>query len=197
MIDLVNEQEALPPPEAHIRIKVTNRNSRVIRDRHDGVPFTFKPNDQVTVTQAQANHFFGWPGDLEQRTHYMAKRFGWNTQEYVLRGYAMVDGKLVPDPTAGPDAKSILEMLVDNIILEVEEMVLVSKKQVLADDMLDVDSMPTMGDEDFGPEPSSRASGPGMGTKVGVRKGSPVRLGGNRKPGRPRKPEPPIEPPLG
>ena len=190
MIDLVNEQEALPPPEAHIRIKVTNRNNRVIKDRHDGVPYIFKPNDQVTVTQVIANHFFGWPGDLETRTLYMAKRFGWNTQEYVIR-----------DPT-NPESKSIVETLAENIILEVEEMVLVSKKQALADDMLDVDTMPTMGDEDFGgPEPSTRSSGPGggLGTKVGVRKGSPVRLGGaggNRKPGRPRKPEP-ADPPLG
>jgi hypothetical protein len=191
MIDLVGEQDALPPPEAHIRIKVTNRNDFTIRDRHDGVPYIFKPNDQVIVTQAAANHFFGWPGDLEQRTLYMAKRWGWNTQEYVIR-----------DPTK-PNAKSLLEERTENIILEVEEMVMVPKKQALADDMLDVDTMPTMGDEDFGgPEPSSRTSGTagGLGTKVGIRKGSPVRLGGagaGRKPGRPRKPEPPIEPPLG
>jgi hypothetical protein len=189
MIDLVGEQDALPPPEAHIRIKVTNRNDFVIRDRHDGVPYTFKPNDRVTVTQAAANHFFGWPGDLEQRTLYMAKRYGWNTAEYVVR-----------DATK-PDAKSILETYAENIILETEEMVMVPKKQVLADDMLDVDTMPTMGDEEFGPEPGSRTTGPGsgVGTKVGVRKGSPVRLGGaggGRKPGRPRKPEP-ADPPLG
>jgi hypothetical protein len=184
MIDLVNEQDALPPPEAHIRIKVTNRNPFVIRDRYDGVPYTFKPNDQVTVTQAVANHFFGWPGDLESRTLYMAKRRGWSTKEYVLRD----------TEKNGPDAKSILETNVENIILDVEEMVMVPKRQALADDMLDVDTMPTMGDEDFGPDPSPRSPGP-VGTKVGVRKGSPVRLG-SRKPGRPRKPEP-ADPPLG
>jgi hypothetical protein len=187
MIDLVNEQDALPPPEAHIRIRVTNRNPFVIKDRYDGVPYTFKPNDQVTVTQAVANHFFGWPGDLESRTLYMAKRRGWNTAEYVVR-----------DTTKGHDAKSILETYVENIILDVEEMVMVPKKQALADDMLDVDTMPTMGDE---PGPYSGSSDParGLGTKVGVRKGSPVRLGGaggNRKPGRQRKPEP-TDPPLG
>jgi hypothetical protein len=194
MIDLVGEQDVLPPPEAHIRIKVINRTDRVIRDRFDGVPFIFKPGDAVIVSQAQANHFFGWPGDLEQRTLYMAKRFGWSTMEYVVR-----------DPLAGPDAKSILEKLVEGIILEVEEMVMVPKKQVLADDGLDVDTMPTMGEEDFGgPEPTSRTSGPDsrVGAKVGLRKGSPVRLGGaggNRKPGRPRKPEPPqgVDPPRG
>jgi hypothetical protein len=186
MIDLVGEQDALPPPEAHIRIKVTNRNAFAIRDRFDGVPYTFKPGDQVTVTQAQANHFFGWPGDLDSRTIYMAKRFGWSTKEHVIR-----------DTLAGPDAKSLLETYVANVILETEEMVMVPKKQALADDMLDVDTMPTMGDEEFGPEPTARASGSagGVGAKVGLRKGSPVRLGGasgNRKPGRPRKPETPL-----
>jgi hypothetical protein len=188
VIDLVGEQDALPPPEAHIRIKVINRNSRAIRDRYDGVPFTFKPNEPVVVTQAQANHFFGWPGDLEQRTHYMAKRHGWNTTEYVLR-----------DPAAGPDAKSLLETLAGNIILETEEMVLVPKdKAKLADDGLDIDTMPT-GTFDYGPDDPARAakSAGGVGTKVGLRKGSPVKLGGSgdrRRPGRPIKKSEPADP---
>jgi hypothetical protein len=192
MIDLLGEQEALPPPEAHIRIKVTNRNDFTIRDRYDGVPYTFKPNDQVTVTQAVANHFFGWPGDLEQRTLYMAKRRGWSTKEHVLR-----------DPKDGPNAKSLLETYAENIILETEEMVLVPKdKAKLADDGLDIDTMPT-GTFDYGPDAPARTSKPagGMGTKVGLRKGSPVKLGGSgerRRPGRPsaKKPEP-ADPPLG
>jgi hypothetical protein len=188
MIDLVGEQEALPPPEAHIRIRVINRNNRIIKDRYDGVPFTFKPNDPVAVTQAQAHHFFGWPGDLDYRTIHMAKRFGWNTTEFVLR-----------DPTAGPGAKSLLETLAENVILETEEMVLVPKdKAKLADDGFDVDTMPTMAGFDNGPEPPLRTSGPdrGVGTKVGLRKGSPVKLGGSgerRRPGRPiKKPADPV-----
>lgn len=168
MIDLVNETDPLPAA-APVFVKVTNRNNRFIKDRFDGVPFTFKPNEPVSITQAQAQHFFGYPQDIEGRALHMAKRYGWNTPEYVLR-----------EPGAGPDAPMLFQVYAANIILEDEEYEWRKKgADNLADDGVDIDSMPTMEATGRAPRPDQPAGE--LDTKVGRRKGSPVKLGRRRK----------------
>lgn len=74
-------------------VRVTNRNEFTIRDRFDGVLYTFEPHRPVSVPIDAANHIFAWhppwtddKGERHEverstmRTH-VQKRFGWNTPE--------------------------------------------------------------------------------------------------------------------
>jgi len=76
-------------------VRVTNKNEFVIRDRFDGVPFTFEPGKSVTIPPDAANHIFGWRhhGDDEAPEHatndmlvYCQKRHGWNTPDIIKSG---------------------------------------------------------------------------------------------------------------
>jgi hypothetical protein len=177
MIDLLQGQESIPAAPTYVMIRVTNRNSFMVRDRFDGVPVEFKPGETVSITPDQAFHFFGFPGTPDEMAVHMAKRFGWSTMEYVVR-----------PPGADPHAPMLFQEYASKIHIEAIEMELVPKQRSLADDGLEVGSMPHM-DPIVG-EPRTPIEDAG-GTKVGLRTGSPVK----RKPGRPRKnPEPSVPP---
>jgi len=68
---------------ALMRLEVTNHNDFTIDDMFDGVPVKFPPNTPVNCTEAQALHFFGWPGELADRAIHMARRFGWSGKDYL------------------------------------------------------------------------------------------------------------------
>jgi hypothetical protein len=173
MIDISREQEVMPEPPAHVLIRVTNRNSFTIRDRFDGVPVTFKPNETVTINRDQAAHFFGYPGDPRDRAVHMAKRYGWNTTEHVR-----------VDPLDGPDGPTLYQKYAWNVVFEEQEFELVPKSQQKADDGLkEVDDLPKGAAP---PTPDMHDAGT---SRVGRRTGStakPHRRTG-RPPGRPRK----------
>lgn len=183
MIDLVGEQDMMPAPPAHVMVQVTNRNPQIIRDRFNGVPVIFKPNETVTISPVEANHFFGYPGTPEEMAIHMAKRFGWNSIEHVQR-----------DPNGGIDAPMLYQVYAWRIEITTQEFELVPKSSMKADDGLDVDTMPV--EEGH---PAAPVRGEAHTAKVGQRKGSPVALGA-RRPGRQRKRDAPVDPhfvPLG
>lgn len=187
MIDLVREQEVMPAPPAHVMIQVINRNSFIIRDRFNGVPVWFKPNETVTISPTEAQHFFGYPGTKEEMAIYMAKRNGWNTIAHVQ-----------VDPNDGPDGLPLYQKYASNIHITTQEFELVPKGSKSADDGLDVDNMPVQEGHPDAPLSAARARD-NTGAAVGKRAGSPVKLGG-RRPGRPSKQKPATDPsfvPLG
>jgi len=69
-------------PQIH-RIRVINRNLFTIRDRYDGVPYEFRPNEFVDLPLDAAQHILGYPGEPDYRALHMAKRWGWNRPEHV------------------------------------------------------------------------------------------------------------------
>lgn len=64
-------------------VKVTNRNGFVMRDRFDGNPYVFRPNQPAIIPPDAARHFFNWPGDPELMKAYTTRRFGWNRPDHV------------------------------------------------------------------------------------------------------------------
>jgi len=183
MIDLLQGPEGIPEAPAYVMLKVTNRNHFTLRDRFNGVPVEFRPGVTVNITKDQAAHFFGWPGTQDEMAVHMAKRFGWNTIEYVQR-----------QPGAHPETPMLFQQYANNVIVEAIEMELVPKERVKADDGLDVETMPHM-EASIGPP--NDAAEHGLETKVGIRTGSPVVP--KNKGGRPRKNPLPAQPftPLG
>jgi hypothetical protein len=181
MIDLLQGQEAIPDTPTYVMIKVTNRNPMIIRDRFDGVPVEFKPGETVTINKHQAYHFFGFPGTPDEMAVHMAKRFGWNTAEYVMR-----------PPGTMPHEPMLFQKYAAAIHIEAVEMELVPKQKNLADDGLEVTTMPQMEMAEVIGEPKAQLADPSS-SKVGTRTGSPVK----RKPGRPRKNPQPDFTPLG
>jgi hypothetical protein len=174
MIDLLQGQEGIPESPTYVMIKVTNFNPFPLRDRFDGVPVEFAPGQTVNITPQQAQHFFGFPGTPDEMAVHMAKRFGWNTIDYVQRAQG-----------AHPDTPMLFQKYAWNVRVESIEMELVPKARVQADDGLDVETMPQMAEA--GMPPANRdTTGRDLGTKVGVRTGSPVQHKKN-KGGRPRK----------
>lgn len=168
--------EPTPVPGATMVI-VTNRNAFVVRDRFDGVPFVFKPNEPVAVPPEIAQHFFGWPADRDVMNVYIAKRHGWNTREYMERADVM-----------DPMSPMLYERYADNIKITVKEYVLVPREEHArpADDGL------LMEEEDDGTPLSRQAADPEV-TKVGRRTGSKAkRRGGRRTPPVPAPTDPPI-----
>ncbi len=158
-------EEPSPVPGATMVI-VCNRNSFLIRDRFDGVPFTFKPNERITIPPEVATHFFGWPGDREIMNVYIAKRHGWNTREYMQRA----------DPM-DPMSELLYQRYANNIRIEVKEYVLVPREATgrAADDGVLMED-----DED---RPFSQTAADPSLTHVGKRTGSkakPQRRGGRR-----------------
>lgn len=65
------------------RVRVTNRNDFTIRDRVDGVPYTFVPGVGVDVPPDVAYHLFAYPGEPEYMHAHMARRWGWNRPEHA------------------------------------------------------------------------------------------------------------------
>jgi len=65
------------------RLRVINRNDFTIRDRYDGVPYEFRPDEYVDMPLDAAAHILGYPGEAEHRALHMAKRWGWNRPEHV------------------------------------------------------------------------------------------------------------------
>lgn len=131
MIDL-NREEDLPQLQPHVLVQVTNRNAFAIRDRYDGVPVIFKPNETVSITQEQARHFFGYPGDPIDMAIHMAKRFGWNTLEYTY-----------VDPADGPEGPTRYQKQAWLIEFKEQEFELVPKGTKNADDGVDeVEDLP-------------------------------------------------------
>jgi len=184
MIDLLQGPEGIPEAPAYVMLKVTNRNHFTLRDRFNGVPVEFRPGVTVNITKDQAAHFFGWPGTHDEMAVHMAKRFGWNTIEYVQR-----------QPGAHPESPMLFQQYANNVIVEAIEMELVPKERVKADDGLDVETMPHMEAEIIRNMADKASTETDMGTKVGVRTGSTVVP--KNKGGRPRKnplPAPPFTP---
>jgi hypothetical protein len=164
--EAARREEPTPVPGATMVI-VTNRNGFVIRDRFDGVPFTFKPNEPVTIPPDVASHFFGWPADREVMKVYIAKRRGWNTREYMQRA----------DPM-NPLSELLYERYADNIRITQKEYVLVAREDMRpADDAADMIS-----GEDDNEVVRSGAAVEQTTTHTGRRTGSKVmgRRGGRR-----------------
>ena len=179
MIDLLQGQEGIPETPTYVMISVTNRNPFLIRDRFDGVPVDFPPGQKINITKDQALHFFGFPGTPDEMAVHMAKRFGWNTADYVLR-----------ERGTNPYEPMLFQKYAALVQIEVVEMELVPKIKQMADDNLDLETMPTMDP----PAPASHAEREG-GAKVGVRKNSPT--ASHRIGGRPPKRTDPDFTPLG
>lgn len=175
MIDLLQGQEAIPDTPTYVMITIVNRNPFVIRDRYDGVPIEFPPGERINITKDQALHFFGFPGTADEMAVHMAKRFGWNTADYVKR-----------ERGSSPDEPMLFQKYAAAVHLEVVEMELVPKQKNAADDNLDIETMPSMAD--MAPEgPPSHPDDRERSARVGIRKDSPTknhRIGGR---GRPRK----------
>jgi hypothetical protein len=70
------------PPSLQM-VKVTNRNGFVMKDRFDGVPYTFVTNEPLSIPPQAAYHFFGWPGDREVMLRHCCMRWGWNTMSHI------------------------------------------------------------------------------------------------------------------
>jgi hypothetical protein len=68
---------------AFTALEVVNNNDFTIEDRFDGVPKRFPPGEVVPCSQAECLHYFGWPGELEERAQHMARRFGWAGRDYL------------------------------------------------------------------------------------------------------------------
>lgn len=64
------------------RVRVTNHNNFEIRDRHDGLPYRFKPGEPLVVPAEVAQHLFGFPGDPEDVAVHISRRFGWNQPKH-------------------------------------------------------------------------------------------------------------------
>lgn len=174
MIDLVGEKDVMPEVPAHVMVQVTNRNPFVIRDRFNGIPVVFRPNETMTISPAEANHFFGYPGTKEEMAIHCAKRFGWNSAAHVQRDPRHEDD--------GSDAPMVYQANTWNIEIKTQEFVMVPKGSLKADDGLDVETMPVQEGHPAAPVPQDTGR-----ARVGNRKGTPVRFGG-RRPGRQRKP---------
>jgi hypothetical protein len=67
------------------RVRITNRNTFVIKDMSDGVPWKFPPGESVIVPASVAFHLFNFPGDEEVMHAHMSRRWGWNRPEHCLR----------------------------------------------------------------------------------------------------------------
>lgn len=166
------EPDDLPPVTGATMVVVTNRNAFIIRDRFDGVPYTFKPNETLSIPPDVAAHFFGWPGDREDMNIHIAKRRGWNTKEYIQRA----------DPM-DPNSELLYERYANNIVITVKEYVLVPKNELAADDGLLIEE-----DEDRGP---ASAADPTM-SRGGIRTGSKAKRRGRRSAQAPVPTDPPI-----
>jgi hypothetical protein len=92
-------------PQIH-RLRVINKNDFVIRDRYDGVPYTFTPDEYVDLPLEAARHIIGYPAERDVMNLHMAKRWGWNRPEHV-----------VVDPKT---RKMKFQELADNIHVNVE-----------------------------------------------------------------------------
>ena len=65
-------------------VKITNRNTFVIRDGFDGIAYVFLPGKDVTVPMAVARHIFGFHLEATEQEvfGYVSKRFGWNRPDH-------------------------------------------------------------------------------------------------------------------
>ena len=172
MIDLTGEEDFPQAPTASTMVEVTNRNGFIMRDRFNGVPYEFKPNETITLSPVEANHFFGYPAEPKLMAIYMAKRFGWTGEEY----------RKPANPRANsmdPDNMQLWQFYASQVAIKPVEMVMVRKDQLgnlLADDGAEdeLETLPISPHKDRG-EPLNAS-------KVGQRKGSAAK--GRRRPAR-------------
>jgi hypothetical protein len=162
MADAIDRREAArreepQPVPAATMVIVTNRNGFVIRDRFDGVPFTFKPNEPVTIPPDVASHFFGWPAERDVRNVHIAKRRGWNTREYMQRA----------DPM-DPLSDLLYERYADNIRITQKEYVLVAREDMRpADDAADNEVLTGDDDNDLATRQTTAISSTHGGRRTG------------------------------
>lgn len=71
-------------------LRVLNDNEFAIEDMFDGVPYTFKPGQPLTIPGDAAAHILGWhPGvDMKVVKQHVTKRWGWNTPAMMTSGDA-------------------------------------------------------------------------------------------------------------
>lgn len=112
-------------------IKVTNGNTKPIKDKYDGVPFVFPAGGTVQLEYHVAQHFFGLPDpdfetgmipalDTEQVKeaiyHHMIQRYGYNSMKSVEAGddrkfvgnfrFKPLIARLVVEETEGPETSA-------------------------------------------------------------------------------------------
>ena len=71
-----------------LHVRVTNKNTFTLKDRFDGVPYTFEPHIAISIPADAAAHIFGWYDGVEPEVmrRFCKKRFGWNTPEMEKEG---------------------------------------------------------------------------------------------------------------
>jgi hypothetical protein len=143
-------------------VKVTNKNDFVMRDRFDGSPYTFLPNQPESIPPQAAAHFFGWPGEPELMKAHTCRRFGWNRPEHIGA-----------DKTK-PESQMLADTYWSNIVIEVVTF------SVVPDDANS--PLPDIGSED---EPMTEGAAAPM--PLAASSESLTRVGGPRRRGRPRK----------
>jgi hypothetical protein len=116
-------------------VEVVNRNGFVLRDMFDGVPYTFRPNEQLSIPPQVAHHIFGWPGDGETMRLHTCRRFGWNTPEHLER-----------DRNRPHDMRSVADIYFENIDVKTVEYDMVKRepKNVLMPEDSDVAERPDL-----------------------------------------------------
>ena len=167
---LTNDQDNpdLPSPAPMQMVRVINHNDFPIKDRYDGVPYIFETNIAKDISPAAASHFFGWPGEREDRNFHIIRRLGWNSIAYL---------------EAQPDRRTKAEILCDNIEIQTITYDIVPR---LLDAVPANAGIPIPSDPEEAPVidgtmlPAPIAASDASGTAVGKRRGWPK--------GKPRKP---------
>ena len=69
-------------------VKVKNNNDFPLKDRFDGIPFTFGAGKTETIPADAAAHFFGIVdgADPEEIHNHICRRYGWNHPKYMENG---------------------------------------------------------------------------------------------------------------
>ena len=72
-------------PAVLTMVEVQNFNDFPIDDFYDGAPIRLEPNGKnvITLKPEQAAHCFGFPGEFHDMARHMAKRYGWNSREFL------------------------------------------------------------------------------------------------------------------
>jgi hypothetical protein len=104
-----------PPPMQ--MVEVVNRNTFVMQDRFDGVPYTFKPNVPISITPQAARHFFGWPAEGEIMKLWTCRRFGWNTPDHITQ-----------DKNRPHDERTVADIYFENLDIKTIEYEMVRKE---------------------------------------------------------------------
>jgi hypothetical protein len=117
------------PSQPMMMVEVVNRNGFTIRDMFDGVPYTFRPNQPLSIPPQVANHLFGWPGEGEQMRLHTCRRLGWNTAEHMER-----------DKNRPHDLRSVADIYFENIDIKTVEYDMVKRERSSSDVPMPEDS---------------------------------------------------------